>query len=137
MKIPCPAILLALTATAFAHDASVEMAKAANAFLTSLTPGQNSKAAFPFESDAKGERANWHFIPRERKGLPIKEMTEPQRALAKALLKTGLSDDGLKKAETIQGLENVLREMEKDTTGKRDPEKYYVSIFGAPGGGQP
>jgi hypothetical protein len=34
-------------------------------------------------------------------------------------------------------LESVLREMEKDTTGKRDPEKYYVSIFGTPGGASP
>jgi hypothetical protein len=123
-----------LTASAFAHDANVEMAKAANAFLASLTPEEKAKATFPFESDTKGERVNWHFIPRERKGLPIKEMTDGQRALAQALLKTGLSDDGLKKAETIQSLESILREMEKDTTGKRDPLKYYVSVFGTPGG---
>jgi hypothetical protein len=60
-------------------------------------------------------------------------MTEPQVALARALLKTGLSDDGYKKADVIQSLEAILREMEKDTTGKRDPLKYYVSIFGTPG----
>jgi hypothetical protein len=133
MKIPCTAILLALATTAFAHDASMEMAKAANALLATLTPEQKAKATFSFESEAKGERLNWHFIPRERKGLPIKEMTEPQVALARALLKTGLSDDGYNKATTIQSLENILREMEKDTTGKRDPMKYYVSIFGTPG----
>jgi hypothetical protein len=133
MKIPCTAILLALATSAFAHDANVEMAKAAGAFLASLTPEQKAQATFPFESDAKGERVNWHFIPRERKGLPLKDMTEPQVALARALLKTGLSDDGYKKAETIQSLEAILREMEKDTTGKRDPMKYFVSVFGTPG----
>ena len=132
MKFPCTAILLALATSAFAHDANVEMAKAANALLASLTPEQKAQATFPFESDAKGERVNWHFIPRPRKGLPIKDMTAPQVALARALLKTGLSDDGYKKAETIQSLESILREMEKDTTGKRDPLKYYVSIFGTP-----
>jgi hypothetical protein len=137
MKLPVSALLLALATSAFAHDANIEMAKAANAFLASLTPEQKSQATFPFESDAKGERVNWHFIPRERKGLPIKDMTEPQRALAKALLKTGLSDDGYKKAEIIQSLESILRVMEKDTTGKRDPEKYYVSVFGTPGGKDP
>ena len=86
MKLTSTAILLALATSAFAHDANVEMAKAANALLATLTPEQKAKATFPFESDAKGERVNWHFIPRERKGLPIKEMTEPQVALARALL---------------------------------------------------
>ena len=137
MKIPCSALFLALASCALAHDANVEMAKAANAFLASLTPEEKSKATFSFESDANGERVNWHFIPRERKGLPIKEMTEPQRALARALLKTGLSDDGFRKAEAIRSLEAILRELENDTQGKRDPEKYYVSIFGTPGGKTP
>jgi len=136
MKLPI-FLSLALASSAFAHDASVEMAKAATAFLTALTPEQKAKATFPFESDAMGERVNWHFIPRERKGLPLKELTAPQVALARTLLRTGLSDDGVKKAETIQSLEGVLREMEKDTTGKRDPMKYYVSVFGTPGGKDP
>jgi hypothetical protein len=34
-------------------------------------------------------------------------------------------------------LESVLKEMEKDTTGKRDPERYFISIFGTPGGKAP
>jgi hypothetical protein len=129
--------IAAFAVPAFAHDAANEMAKAANALLASLNAEQKAQATFTFETDAKSERLNWHFIPRDRKGLPIKAMTEPQRALAKALLKTGLSDDGIAKSETIQGLENVLKEMEKDTTGKRDPEKYYVSFFGTPGGKEP
>jgi hypothetical protein len=122
---------------AFAHEAGDAMAKAANDFLAALKPEQKAQATFPFESETKGERLDWHFIPKERKGLPIKAMSEEQRALAKALLKTGLSDDGYQKAEIIQGLESVLREMEKDTTGKRDPEKYFVTIFGTPGGKDP
>lgn len=137
MKLTCAAVLLALASSASAHDANADMAKAANAFLASLTPEQRTRAALPFESDAKGERVNWHYTPVERKGLALKDMTEPQRALAKALLRTGLSDDGLAKAEAIQSLEAMLREIEKDTTGKRDPEKYYVSVFGTPGGKDP
>jgi hypothetical protein len=137
MKLPVGIVLVASAFATFAHEANIEMARAANAFLAALTPEQRAKASFPFESEAAGERRNWHFIPRERKGLPIREMTGPQRELARALLKTGLSEDGYKKAETIQGLEAILREMEKDTTGKRDPERYYVSVFGTPGGAQP
>src|SRR5687767_11210926 len=73
--------LLSLAVPAFAHDATVEMSRAANAFLAALTPEQKAKAAFTFESEAKGARLDWHYIPRDRKGLPLKEMTEPQLAL--------------------------------------------------------
>ena len=116
------------------HAASAVMAKAANELLGKLSDEQKSKATFEYGGE---ERKNWHFIPRERKGLPIKDMTPEQRTLAMALAKTGLSDEGYRKATLIMSLEAVLREMEKDTTGKRDPEKYYVSIFGAPGGKEP
>ena len=125
--------IAAFAVPVFAHDVSDEMAKAAEAFLGSLTPEQKTKATFAFKTEGKDERLDWHFIPRDRKGLPIKEMDEKQRGLAKALVKSGLSEDGLQKAETIQSLENVLKELEKDTVGRRDPEKYYISIFGTPG----
>jgi len=117
-----------------AHAASAAMARAANALLGGLSEGQRAKTVFDF---GDGERRNWHFVPRERKGLSIKEMSPEQRALALALAKTGLSDDGYEKATRIMALEAVLREMEKDTTGRRDPEKYFVSIFGKPGGKDP
>lgn len=112
------------------------MEKAANAFLASLTPEQKAKATFAFKTEGKDERLDWHFIPKARKGLPIKEMTEPQRELARALLKSGMSDHGYKKASTIQSLEALLREMEQGKGPVRDPELYFVSIFGEPGGKQ-
>jgi hypothetical protein len=59
--------------------ASSVMAQSAKTFLAALTPEQQAKAKFSFQDD---ERLNWHFIPRERKGLPLKEMTPPQKHLA-------------------------------------------------------
>lgn len=125
------AIACALSpAPAFAHDVAEEMARAANNFVNALTPEQREKAVFDFPND---ERLNWHFIPKERKGLPIKEMQQFQRPLAFALLGTGLSNDGLLKAETIMSMEEVLRVME-GPSGRmvRDPERYFVWIFGKP-----
>src|SRR6476661_8382970 len=81
------AACLCLTATVRAHDGGTQMATMANFFLKALTPEQRTKATFKFEDE---ERINWHFIPRERKGLPMKEMTPQQRLLAQALLNTGL-----------------------------------------------
>jgi len=135
MKSLLPFLLL--SATAFAHDASGDMAKAAGAFLDSLTPDQKAKAVFTFKTEDKDQRLDWHYIPRARKGLPIKEMTEPQRALARKLLWSGLSDNGYKTAEAIQQLELVLKELEAGKGPVRDPENYFVSIFGAPGDKEP
>jgi Protein of unknown function (DUF3500) len=105
------------------------MTRAAQALVAALDDAGKAKIHFAFDSE---ERFNWHFIPRARKGLPLKEMTPPQRDLAFALLKTGLSASGFSRAETIRSLENVLRAMEKRDS--RDPEMYFVSIFGDPAG---
>src|SRR3954451_10303689 len=94
-----------------AHDpvaalkAGQEMALAASNLWSALTPEQQKQVGFEFKDE---ERFNWHFIPRERKGLPYKDMTPAQRALAQAMLSTGLSQDGFVKAETIMSLEQVL-----------------------------
>lgn len=112
-----------------------EMAQAAGAFLASLTPAQKEQAVFEFKND---ERLNWHFIPKERKGLPLKEMTPTQRHLAQALLSTALSQRGLMKAATIMSLEQILFDLEgAQRRFPRDPELYFVTVFGVPGGKEP
>lgn len=112
---------------------SEAMVRATNQFLGSLTAEQRAKASFDF---ADAERLNWHFVPRERRGLPLKEMTEAQRGHARALLEAGLGQRGLLKAETIMELEIVLRELGGDPN-VRDPELYYFSIFGTPSAERP
>ncbi len=110
------------------HAASV-MTECANRFLAALDADQRRKATFPFDSD---ERRNWHFIPKERKGLPLREMTPYQKHLASALLAAGLSQTGYIKAVTIMSLEDVLKIIESDSGEHRNPEKYYFSVFGTP-----
>src|SRR6266566_3469234 len=105
------------------------MIETANRFLAALGPEQRAKATFRFEDD---ERMNWHFIPKERKGIPFREMTAHQKHLASALLSAGLSQTGYIKAVTIMSLEDVLRIIENDSGEHRNPEKYYFSVFGTP-----
>jgi len=106
------------------------MAEAANKFLASLTPEQKAKANFEF---GDGQRFDWHFIPRDRKGLPLKDLNENQRGLAMEFMKTGLGAVGYQKATTIMSLEPVLAQMEGPTRRfPRDPQLYYFSIFGTP-----
>jgi len=115
-----------------------QLSTAANAFLASLDDDQRAKASFKFEDD---ERYFFHFIPAEdvakrygrpRKGVTFIELNAPQRHLAHAMLTAGLSQQGAIKASTIMSLDDVLRIMEKDTTGRRNSDKYFLSIFGTP-----
>jgi hypothetical protein len=126
------AMLLALGVSVHVADQArpeAAMTRAAQALLAALDDAGRGKIQFAFDSE---ERFNWHFVPRTRLGLPLKNMSPAQRDLAFALLKTGLSASGFTRAESIRSLENVLRAMEKRDS--RDPEMYFLSIFGDPAG---
>src|SRR6266545_5995293 len=119
--------------TVASQRSATAMAGAANKWLGSLSPELREKAVFPFDSE---ERLRWHFIPNEmfpRKGVTFKEMSEPQRALAHDLLKTGLSARGYLAATSIMELEKVLRAIEGGVRFPRDHEAYQFAIFGTPG----
>jgi hypothetical protein len=105
------------------------MIGAARVFLESLTPELKARAQLPFDAE---ERFVWYYTPVPRKGLTLKDMTEPQRRAAMNLLAAGLSQKGYSKAETIRALEDVLVEM-GGSPRQRDKELYYFTIFGEPG----
>jgi TonB family protein len=106
------------------------MAQAANKFLASLTPEQKAKANLDFADE---NRRDWTVVPRDRKGVPLKDLDENQRRLAMDFMKTGLGNSGYQKATTIMSLEPVLAQLEgPNRRFPRDPELYYFSIFGTP-----
>ncbi|MPZ18934.1 MAG: DUF3500 domain-containing protein [Luteitalea sp.] len=108
------------------------MATAADQFLEELAPDERQRASFPFDGD---ERTRWNFIPTEqfpRQGLPIKDMTEPQRKRAHTLLEAGLSARGYLTATAIMDLETVLKAIERRGRISRDPELYFFTVFGTP-----
>ena len=118
-----------LTAAYKRTDESTVMVQAAQHFLNSLSPEQKERAQYKFEDE---ERFDWHFIPKTRKGLAIREMMPHQREMATALLAAGLSQTGLIKAENIMSLDQVLLLMEGGSGPWRDPQNYYVTLFGDP-----
>jgi hypothetical protein len=117
-----------------AEDAGREgMARAAQAFLAALDAAQRRRAVFAF-NDA--ERRNWHYVPRGREGVPFKDMPPSARAAADEMMKASLSAVGYAKTTNVFRVEDVLRQLE--TFGLlRDPEKYYVTVFGTPDRGAP
>jgi hypothetical protein len=129
-------LVLAFAIPTRAHEdaAANEMAAAANNLIASFTPDQKLATVFAMDHD---HRLDWHFIPKVRKGTALKEMTPQQRHLTTALLAASLSAKGLVKTSYIMSLEEVLKRIEAlNPRAARDPELYYVSIFGDPGPGK-
>ncbi len=118
-----------------AASVGLKMTAAADHYVGMLNDEQKAKGLFAFDDP---ERTNWHFVPLQkdkkplRKGLRLDEMTDAEKDAARDLLKTGASDDGYNKAITIMSLENILRELEKNGANVRNPEWYFVSVFGKP-----
>jgi len=108
-----------------------DVAEAANAWLASLDAAQRILASKPFD-DAK--RTDWHFVPKPaRKGVQLRDMTEPQQAAALLLLQSVLSQLGYDKSVAIMELDEMLRVLEGSRAKNiRDPKRYFLTIFGTP-----
>jgi predicted Zn-dependent protease len=78
-------LVLAFAIPARAHEESAanEMATAANNLIASFTGQQKAASVFAMNDD---HRLDCHFVPKERKGTTLKDMTPQQRRLMTALL---------------------------------------------------
>lgn len=116
-----------------APNSALGMSDAAKAFLAAITPEQRKEASFTYDDP---ERLNWHFIPRPRKGLPLKALEGAPLQTAHKLIRSGLSEAGYEQASKVMSLEEVLYLLEPGEQAarrdRRDPTKYYISIFGEP-----
>jgi hypothetical protein len=104
------------------------MARAATQFLGALDEEARSTATYAF---GDSERLRWHWTTPAgfpRNGLPLRDMSQEQRALALDLLRVSVSPAGYQKALDIMSLQNDLG---------NDPELYFVTVFGNPGGAEP
>jgi len=122
---------IALCAGAIAQDDTdaAVVAKATQAWLGALDASQRAKAVLPMDS---AERPKWAFVPMERLGVPFKAQSTTQQALANDLVKATLSAAGFDVAATLRRLEVVLRDEMKHNPGMRDPDTYYLLVFGEP-----
>lgn len=108
------------------------MADAARHFLAGLDSAARSRAQFEFES---GTRLDWHFVPRERAGLALAELTVEDRARLRRLLESALSAAGVARFDGVLVLESLLREIESRPGAPaewRDPGRFHVAFYGKP-----
>jgi hypothetical protein len=106
------------------------MDEAGRAFLDSLSDAQRERCTFEFSDD---ERTAWTYLPGERQGLLIGDLSADARAHMTKLMQSALSSGGYLKAEGVLILEGVLNVLQPNAN--RDPGKYAVTVFGEPGEG--
>ena len=106
------------------------MADLAAGFVETLSAAQRDQTLWPFD---EGERFNWHYVPRERAGLPIQQMSPASKSALHDLLRYALSEAGYQKAVDVMSLEEPLGLIENHRRHYRHPENYSVTIFGTPG----
>ena len=123
--------IVVLTATGLvlsfedAADPAPAMAKAADAFLAALGPTQRAKASLPFNS---AERLDWHFVPRDRQGVPLKQMapTSAGPLSRSAIRPLGPGFTRWTRSSTSE----VLFALE--AARGADPGLYYFTVFAGP-----
>ena len=108
---------------------AARMRVAAEQLLAALPGPAREKVARPFDDR---DRTDWHYTPRSRNGVALKELDRAGRDAVHALLREALSAAGYRKVVNVVELELVLREIEAFGL-MRDPERYHLTIYGTPG----
>ncbi len=112
----------------------IAMATAAQKLIEVLPAEQKQKLMYKYDDP---ERLNWHFIPKDRNGIVLWDLSSDQRKVAEELVKAGLSAAGHAKTLQLRSLEEVLYLFEGGEEdyrrNRRHPHKYHITIFGTPG----
>src|SRR5262245_46660729 len=127
------AVPLTGLAWAAAPELSGAMGKAAAAWLAALDVRQRARALLAW---ADPMRNAWHYVPRNRPGLALRDMSPAQAAAAWDLIGALLSARGLNQARAQLRLERTLGELTHNERF-RDPGNYALVLFGDPGGSAP
>src|SRR6187399_1432741 len=97
-------LLSGLAVAAMAQDkaapsaVAVKMRQSAERFLAALPEKQRAGAMRAFDDN---DRVDWHYTPRFRKGISLKELDPNGRDAVHALLRTALSAAGYHKVVNI------------------------------------
>ena len=111
IRLPVVACVFLFTLSCKAQD----MVTAANTFIATLNAEAKAKALYPFDSE---ERYNFHFFPKsDRKGIAWKDLAPNQQDAAMGLLKSCMSETGVKKAVSLMQLKAILKTLEHRSAG--------------------
>ena len=110
--------------------------EAAKAYLRMLRPEQAAQTNFGLDSD---EWRHWSNVPvggLPRQGLSFRDMSDPQREAAFALVRAGLSARGFEQARNIMRIDGYLAAVLEDYD-RYGEYLYFIDIFGEPSETEP
>ena len=113
---------------------TVPVRRAAEAFLTTLTPKQRAKTVFSVDDPEWRKWMNQHFYIRQ--GIGFNEMTEAQREVSFDLLRASLSAKGLKQSRDIMRLNHTLGEL-NNNFAEYGEWLYWITVMGTPSNKEP
>jgi hypothetical protein len=116
------------------QDVAGAVAKA-NAFLETLDAQQRGKVLFEFDGAKKPSWSNLPVTMVPRNGLPLGELTRPQRAAALEALAAVLSKQGYQKVIDIMNADDQL--VKGKNANRFGTEHYYLALFGTPSATRP
>jgi hypothetical protein len=122
---------IALASLCGAHASDAPADEQVHAFLAALAAPVRERTTFEFNDP---ERYRFAWTPGQREGVRLDELDDDQRAALRDLFHTLLSEAGTRKVDAILATEAALGVIE-NSTGYRDPGKYWTAVFGAPGPG--
>ncbi|MFF0340909.1 DUF3500 domain-containing protein [Kribbella sp. NPDC004875] len=107
--------------------------------LASLTPAQLDKIRAPFDT---ADHKEWTYLPGDRPGLPLSELTPAQQLLAKRLVELGCSERGAADSWAVLDAEVILRGIPAlpesgDWEGSVLGGRYFLRVLGDPSGTEP
>jgi hypothetical protein len=125
-----------LTRDASGDDQVVAKAVAkANAFLQTLDAPQRGKVLLDFDSAKKPSWSNLPVTMVARNGLPLGELSKPQRTAALDLLAAVLSKQGYQKVIDIMDADDQL--VQGGNRMRFGTDNYYLALFGTPSATKP
>ena len=102
------------------------------AFLDDLDAAQREQATVDFDIP---DRKVWTYLPGDRPGLKLADLTVEQRDVALSLLELACSADGAMTARGIIDLDLIRRRLGGDPGASDD--RYWFRVLGSPRGGGP
>lgn len=112
------------------NDATTRAVAAANAFIATLTPEQTPRAVYEYDSPMKPK---WNNLPPNmaaRAGIPLENLSDSQRGLALAVVRSVVSAYGYQKMMDV-----IDADAEFGRTGATFPtglNAYMLAVFGKP-----
>ncbi|GAA3151204.1 hypothetical protein JOF29_008410 [Kribbella aluminosa] len=107
--------------------------------LKSLSPAQLDKVRAPFDTP---DHKEWTYLPADRAGLPLSELTPAQQLLATRLVELGCSERGAADSWAVLDAEVILRGIPAlpasgDWEGSVLGDRFFLRVLGDPSGTGP